>query len=149
MINKIMIKKVLPLISTLSAYLASVSSVFALSPPPNGVAVPNVQIKPPKNIGIDPTTNPGTILSNALTIAYIAGAILVLFFLVIGAFRWITSGGDKDAVAGARKQIIAALVGLAILALAVVIVAVVGSILNIPVTGPFQIPTLQGPTPTP
>jgi len=64
--------------------------------------------------------------------------------MVLGAFRWITSGGDKDAIANARKTIVNALIGLAILALSVVIVVVVGRILNIDITKNFSIKNLQG-----
>src|SRR4051812_15267128 len=83
-----------------------------------------LQVNTPQNIGIDPKTAPSTILTSALTIVYIVAALLVLFFLILGAFRWITSGGDKDSIGKARGSIVNALIGLAILALAVVIVIV-------------------------
>lgn len=103
-----------------------------------------LQITPPA-LGISPTTKPSVVISNALTIAYVAAALVVLFFLVIGAFKWITSGGDKDAIGKARGTIVNALIGLAILALSFLIVAVVGAILNINILGDFKVPTLQGP----
>lgn len=117
-------------LSTL-AYLSLATSTYAL------------EITPPA-LGISPTTKPSVVISNALTIVYVAAAIVVLFFLVVGAFRWITSGGDKDAIGKARGTIINALVGLAILALSFLIVAVIGSILNINILGNFTIPNLQG-----
>ncbi|MBI4040140.1 hypothetical protein HY389_02190 [Candidatus Daviesbacteria bacterium] len=101
-----------------------------------------INITPPSQ-GISPTTNVGTVVSNALTIIFVVAALVVLFMLVLGAFQWITSGGDKEAVGKARSRIIAALVGLAILALAFLIVNVVGQILNIQLTGNLQLPTLQ------
>ncbi len=123
----------------LSAAFASVAGYFTLAS--SALAL---QVNTPTNMGIDPKTAPSTILTSALTIVYIVAALLVLYFLIMGAFKWITSGGDKDAIGKARGAIINALIGLAILALAVVIVIVVGKILNINILGNFTIPNLMG-----
>ncbi|HSX17871.1 MAG TPA: pilin [Candidatus Saccharimonadales bacterium] len=48
--------------------------------------------------------------------------IVAVIMLVIGAFRYITSGGNDQAVASAKKTIIYALIGLVIVALAETIV---------------------------
>lgn len=119
--------------SAVITYLASADSVLALQ-----VIAPN--------IGIAGNTNPGTIISSALTIAYIVAVVVVLFFLVIGAFNWITSGGDKERVGKARGTIVHALVGLTILALALVIVAVASAILKINILSNFNVPNLEGNT---
>jgi hypothetical protein len=125
-------KKVTAAIASVAGYLSLAGSALAL------------QVNTPTNMGIDPKTAPSTILTSALTIVYIVAALLVLFFLIQGAFKWITSGGDKDAIGKARGAIVNALIGLAILALAVVIVIVVGKILNINILGNFTIPNLMG-----
>ena len=115
---------------------------FAFAQPINvQITQPNANGKP---LGVVP--NPdllGKVLNNAFTIIFIAAALLVLFFLVIGAFKWITSGGDKEKIDGARKTITNALVGLAILALSFLIIAVLGRILGINILGSLQIPTLS------
>lgn len=129
--------KALFLVAT-SSFFLSASTILAQTAP-KGVGV---QVGAP-SIGINPSTGIGTLLTNALTIIFIAAALAVLFFLVIGAFRWITSGGDKEAVGSARKTIVAALVGLAILALAAVIIVVVGQILNIDLFRIVRIPSLD------
>jgi len=49
------------------------------------------------------------------------GIIAALLFLIWGAIKWIISGGDKEKVAAARGHIIAAIIGLVVLLLAVVI----------------------------
>ncbi len=131
MIDLIM-KKLSAAFTSVAGYFAFASSALAL------------QVNTPTNMGIDPKTAPSTILTSALTIVYIVAALLVLYFLIMGAFKWITSGGDKDAIGKARGAIINALIGLAILALAVVIVIVVGKILNINILGNFTIPNLMG-----
>lgn len=149
MINLVMniLRKIFPLV-IVGLFLLNATSVLAThltgQPPtaghdPKGVGI---QLGAPP-IGIRSDVGLATLITNALTIAFIAAAILVLFFLVIGAFRWITSGGDKEAVAGARKQIVAALVGLAILALAAVIIVVVGQILNIDIFNIKRLPSLD------
>ncbi|MBI4037065.1 hypothetical protein HY385_01435 [Candidatus Daviesbacteria bacterium] len=107
------------------------------------LAAINIGITPPAQ-GINPDTAVGTVLSSALTIIFVIAAILVLFMLIIGAFQWITSGGDKEAVGKARQRITHALIGLAILALAFLIVTVVGQILNINIFKINTIPTLEG-----
>lgn len=83
------------------------------------------------------------IIGNVLIIVFSAATLLVLVFLIIGAFQWITSGGDKEAVGKARSRITAALVGLLILALAFVIIRVVGQILGIPNILLFDFPSLE------
>lgn len=139
------LRKIAPFV-TVGLLLLNASSVLATHTPTHtAIPVPRgvgIQLGAPP-IGINPGTGLATLITNALTIAFIVAAILVLFFLVIGAFRWITSGGDKEAVAGARKQIVAALVGLAILALAAVIIVVVGQILNIDIFRITRLPSLD------
>lgn len=41
--------------------------------------------------------------------------VLVTIYFLIGAFRFLTSGGDKEAVAGARNMITHAIIGFVIL----------------------------------
>jgi len=71
-----------------------------------------------------PAKNPiVTILATAITIiSYIVGAASVIV-LVVSALRFITSGGDSNAVASARNGLVYALVGIAITALAQIFVA--------------------------
>lgn len=102
--------------------------------------------------GINPQTPFGIIINNIFTIVFIIAALAVLFMLILGAFQWITSGGDKEAVGKARSRITHALIGLAVLALAFFIIQIVGSILGVPVVETIRkgLPSLQtGFTPTP
>ena len=50
-------------------------------------------------------------ISALLTLGFIAS----LIFLIIGGIKWMTSGGEKQAVASARSTITSALVGLVLL----------------------------------
>lgn len=106
---------------------------------PTGRGV-NVNITPPGGFIDAPIDK---IIGNTLIIVFSAATLLVLVFLIIGAFQWITSGGDKEAVGKARSRITAALIGLLILALAFVIIRVVGQVLGIPNILEFKFPSLE------
>jgi hypothetical protein len=131
-------KKIAAGITTL-VYLVNYAVVYA-SPRNTTVTFPG--------FGVDPNRRSlGDVISNALKIVFIAAALAVLIYLIIGAFKWITSGGDKDAIGKARGTIVNALIGLAILALAFFITVLVGQILGINILGLPALPTLND-TPT-
>lgn len=56
-----------------------------------------------------------TIIPNAIKLIFIVGSAVFLFMLIAGAIQWISSGGDKQALEGARSRITNALVGIIIL----------------------------------
>ena len=89
----------------------------------------------------DPNFTIGNLIANALQVLYIFAALAVLVFLIWGAFDWITSGGDKEKIAGARRKIVNALIGLALLALAAFIVSLFGQIVGF---DPLNTPALPG-----
>ncbi len=107
--------------------------------------VENVTLKGTQKYGISPETTLQQMLQSVFTIVFTIAAIAVLAMLIWGAVSWITSGGDKDAIAGARKRIMNALIGMAILALAFFIVRFVGQIVGIDIFTNLQIPTLGNP----
>lgn len=108
-------KKVLGLTGTIATGLALVPQAFAdstvnsnLNPCPTGGqfdALCNV-------------SNLGAVIGFVITIAFVIAILIALGFLVWGGIKWITSGGDKTAVEGARNHIIAAIIGLIIVFLA-------------------------------
>jgi len=51
----------------------------------------------------------------AVTLGFIIGVIIFFFILITGAIQWISSGGDKQALEGARGKISNALIGIIIL----------------------------------
>lgn len=53
-------------------------------------------------------------LPNLITLFFIVATIAALFVLLVGGIRWITSGGDKEAVAKAQETITAGVIGLVI-----------------------------------
>jgi hypothetical protein len=46
---------------------------------------------------------------------FVLGVLFFFFYMMIGAIQWITSGGDKTALEGARGKITSAIVGVIIL----------------------------------
>ena len=61
--------------------------------------------------GIEVATDAGGLLKTVITLVIVVAALLTLFYLVMGAISWITSGGDKGKVEEARNKITAAVIG--------------------------------------
>jgi len=85
----------------------------------------------------------GNVLGFVITIAFVIAVLIALFFLVWGGIKWITSGGDKGGVEGARNQIIAAIIGLIIVFLAFFILNLVLGLFNLSLFD-LELPTLNG-----
>jgi hypothetical protein len=56
-----------------------------------------------------------TVVTDALGVIYLICTFLAFFWLVWGAFEYITAGGEKEKLTHARNRIIWAIVGLLIL----------------------------------
>lgn len=57
----------------------------------------------------------GDILTFTIRSFFVIGGLAALFFMLLGAFAWVTSGGDSEAVTAAQQKIQAAVVGLLIM----------------------------------
>lgn len=82
----------------------------------------------------NPTAYPDKItdlISTALKFVFPAAGILLLFYLVLGGFSLMTSGGDPKAMQSAKAKITSALVGFVIVFAAYWIVQIVGIILGL------------------
>lgn len=85
------------------------------------------------------------IISTGIQLMLIAAAVGAFIYLLMGAFSWITSGGNKEGTENARKKITGALIGLAITFSVYVLQSIIGivflgdgnAIFN------FKIPTLD------
>lgn len=93
------------------------------------------------------------ILTFAIRAFFAIAGIAALFYMLIGAFGWVTSGGDKDSITAARERIQAAVIGMILI---VAVLAVIWTLeqvifkrrvclgLSCPVTLPGLIETSSG-----
>lgn len=72
----------------------------------------------------------GRIVSYALGFA----GIVLFVLLLIGGFRFITSGGDPKAIEGARKTLTSAIIGLVIILVSYLILILITNITGVDVT---------------
>jgi hypothetical protein len=79
----------------------------------------------------------------AVTIGFVIGILIFFFMLLIGAIKWISSGGDKQAMESARGTITSALIGLVILFAAFAIIKLIQSFFGISILN-FTLPTIAG-----
>ncbi len=71
------------------------------------------------------------ILDTAVELIFMVAAVIVVFMFLYAAIEFITSAGDKDKVASARKRITFSVIGITILALTFLLLRVLGGILGI------------------
>lgn len=57
-----------------------------------------------------------SLMQSILSIVMVVSIALVLMYLILGAFQWITSGGDRGKIEQARNKITAAIIGIIIVA---------------------------------
>jgi hypothetical protein len=100
---------------SLTSYLLLAPSAFAdtLCPPANG------------NFSTLCNQTLGTLIGPLVSLIFVIAVVAALLYLVYGGFKWLTSGGDKSAVAAAREHIIAAIIGLVIIFLSYFILNIV------------------------
>ncbi len=102
----------------------------------------------PKGFGIQ-ALNPGNanqaegivenIVTNVITLFFTVGGLGVVIYFVWGAVDWILSGGDKEKIAGARKKMTNAIIGLVLLSLSYVIINIIGAVVGFNPLGYLQI----------
>lgn len=128
----------------LLAFFLPIAISFLFASPSHAI-IENINIGDTPPQGIPASTVIGTIISNVLLIFYIIGGLAVLIFFIWGALDWITAGGDKEKIAGARRKIINSFIGLALLALAAFIVSLFGQIVHINPLNMGELPRLDAP----
>ncbi|MBI2600524.1 hypothetical protein HYW42_01110 [Candidatus Daviesbacteria bacterium] len=129
-------RRIASFVTTLLSYLSFPTIILAQRTPTR------IEINPPP-VGY---SDLGVFIRNVLFLIFGVAALAVLVMLIWGAFEWITSGGDKDAVGKARGKILNALIGLAVLAVAFAIASLAAQFTGINL---FEIiiPTPQNPAP--
>lgn len=69
-----------------------------------------------------------------VTLGFVIGSLVFFFLLITGAITWITSGGDKTKLEGARTRLSNAIVGFVILILAFAIAQLLETFFHIHIT---------------
>lgn len=60
-------------------------------------------------------TNLQTVIANIINIAMMAAGLVAVIYLVIGGFRYVTSGGNAEQIEGAKATILNAIIGLIVI----------------------------------
>ncbi|MEI6326791.1 MAG: hypothetical protein WCO78_01575 [Candidatus Roizmanbacteria bacterium] len=71
----------------------------------------------------------GDFLGNMIRFFFFIAGIVALVFLLIGAFKWVTSEGKEEGVKEAREQIQAAILGLIVMVAVLTLVVVVEQVI--------------------
>lgn len=101
----------------------------------------------------------GILINSVLSFVMVLVALLVFFYLIMGGFQWITSGGDKGKIDAARQKLIAAVVGAILVASSYAVLILVLNFLGFadlnelfgniqPIDGSESV-RVASPTPTP
>ena len=80
-----------------------------------------------------------------INILFYIGTFLAVAYLMYGGIRWITSRGDRAGVEAARKHIMAAIMGIVVVAGTFFILQVIFNVLGAdnPISKNFSLPTLK------
>lgn len=89
-------------------------------------------------------TDLGKIVGAVVNLLFLAAGIVALIYLVLGGIKWITSEGDSKNVEGARNQIIAAAIGLAVTFLSYLVLNVLLRFLGVGDFSNLSIPNING-----
>ncbi len=98
-----------------------------------------IPISAPSEVKI---TDFGRLFSGAVSFLLLIAFILAFFYLILGGISWLTSGGDKANIETARNKIIAAILGLIIVAATWAIFQLIGGAIGFNILGGFELPTL-------
>jgi len=137
-------------IYTISFYFLALTPAFAQL----GTGKSEINLVQPKGYGVQ-ALNAGnanqaegvveTVITNVITIFYTVGGLGVIIYFVWGSVDWILSGGDKEKIAGARKKMTNAIIGLVLLSLSYVIINIIGEVVGFNPLGDLRIKGLGAP----
>lgn len=78
----------------------------------SSIGFPRINIQPPEGF----FTDLPQLFNKLINVVLVLSTLLTLAYLIWGAFQWITSGGDKGKTEKARNALVAAVIGLIIVA---------------------------------
>jgi hypothetical protein len=123
-------------------YFSTAALVMAQNASPANFSAPEGAV----SSNIDPAAVPQLIVN----MMFLVAAFLAVTYLMYGGIKWITSRGDKVGVEAARKHIVAAIIGIVVVAGSFFMMQTVFTVLGAknPLKDGFKLPTLQA-SPTP
>lgn len=77
-----------------------------------------------------------TFISNIIGFMTVLGSVLFVLYFVLGAFEWVTSGGDKGKTEKARNRMMNGALGLVLLVASYGIIGLVGSFIGLDLLNP-------------
>jgi hypothetical protein len=98
----------------------------------SGVTVPGTQAALPL----------GDLLNNVTNAVFVIGGILLLVYLLFGAIKYMSAGGDDKAVTSAKNMLTNAVIGILIMFVSFFVVRIAGTVLGMP---NILNPTFLGP----
>lgn len=84
---------------------------------------------PPNFIGKGATV--GDIIQNTLLYVFAVAGFILLFYLIFGGFKYMSSGGDTKSIDSAKRTITTALIGFIIIFVSFWLVQLIGTIFGI------------------
>lgn len=136
-----MMDKIKLLVGTLIAAIA----IFAAVAPPTsyaafdgakGQACGGVNLSNGSGACADSSGKLSTIIGVVINILSVIVGIVAVIFIMVGGFKFITSGGDAQSIASARMTILYAVVGLVVVAMAQIVVKYVLHRVSLGLGGP-------------
>lgn len=76
------------------------------------------------------------IISNIIGILTTVASVFFVVYFVLGAFKWVTAGGDSGKVQKARDQMIEGVLGLVLIVAAYGVIGIIGSIVGLDILQP-------------
>ena len=93
-------------------------------------------------VGIGPYNDLGQAINGLIPIIFSLAAIVAFIFLMTGAFKYMSSGGDEKALMSAKSTITASLIGFVIVFVAYWIIKIIEGSLGISIFGSVATPAL-------
>jgi hypothetical protein len=94
-------------------------------------------------------TNAEAFISQLLGVLTVVSGIFFILYFVLGAFKWVTAGGEAAKVQKARDQMVQGVLGMIIIVAAYGIIGLVGTILGMDILRPGAALDLILPASTP
>lgn len=86
-----------------------------------------------------------SILSKIIGVMTVIAGIFFFFILLIGAFGYLTAGGDSEKIKSATQRITNGLTGLIVIILAYAFISLIGKMLGLDILNPQDVIELLGP----